>query len=141
MLIAACPCSRRESASVTPAATLPAHHEVRLGVVACRPWRDLTLTLDQLAQAEDWVSNNAAFTCPDCEKVFLVGQMLHRNGRDCPNCGRSHAAVTGGAKSGGSALIGSRSRDSRALKRWLCPAPRSRVDSLRGWSPGDLGGA
>lgn len=67
------------------------------------PRRDLDP--DQLAQDEDWVGNNAAFTCPECGTVFLVSQMLHRNGRDCPGCGRSHGEVTGGAKSGGTAWI------------------------------------
>ena len=60
---------------------------------------------DQLGDAEDWVGNNAAFTCPECMKVFVVSQMLHRNGRDCPSCGRSRAKVTGGSKSGGTAWI------------------------------------
>jgi transposase-like protein len=67
------------------------------------PRRDLDP--EQLGQAEDWVGNNAAFTCPDCGKVFLVSQMLHGNGRDCPSCGRSHAEVTGGSRSGGTAWI------------------------------------
>ena len=67
------------------------------------PRRDLNP--NQLAQDEDWVGNNAAFTCPECGKVFLVSAPLHRNGRDCPGCGRSHAEVAGGAKSGGTAWI------------------------------------
>ena len=68
-------------------------------------WRSVTLDPDQLGQGEDWAGNNAAFTYPECGNVFLVSQMLHRNGRDCPSCGRSHAEVTGGSKSGGTAWI------------------------------------
>ncbi len=67
------------------------------------PRRDLDPL--QLGRDEDWVGNNAAFTCPACGKVFLVSGPLHRNGRDCPDCGRSHAKVGGGAKSGGTAWI------------------------------------
>ena len=67
------------------------------------PRRDLDP--DALAQDEDWVGNNAAFTCPACRKVFLVSAPLHRNGRECPSCGGSHAEVSGGAKSGGTAWI------------------------------------
>jgi peptide subunit release factor 1 (eRF1) len=63
--------------------------------------------VEVLGQDEDWVRNNAAFTCPECGKVFLVSGQIHRNGRDCPACGRSHAEVSsrGGAKSGGTAWI------------------------------------
>ena len=58
-----------------------------------------------LGQGDDWVGNNAAFTCPVCGKVFLVSGPLHRNGRACPSCGRSTAHIKGGAKSGGTAWI------------------------------------
>jgi hypothetical protein len=53
------------------------------------PRRDLDP--DALGQDEDWVG--------------LVSAPLHRNGRDCPGCSRSHAEVAGGAKSGGTAWI------------------------------------
>ncbi len=56
-------------------------------------------------EGEDWVGNNAAFTCPQCGKVFLVSALLHRNGRDCPGCGRSKGRVEGGSKSGGAAWV------------------------------------
>jgi len=39
------------------------------------------LDKDALAQTEDWVGNNAAFTCPKCGKVFLVSGMMHKDGR------------------------------------------------------------
>ena len=54
---------------------------------------------------EDWESNNAAFTCPQCKKVFIISGMLHKSGRDCPNCGQSTGRVRGGKDSGGSASI------------------------------------
>ena len=44
---------------------------------------------------EDWVGNNAAFTCPLCGKVFLVSGLLHqRSGRDCPSCTKSTGRVS-----------------------------------------------
>ena len=64
-------------------------------MVGLLPRRDLDP--DARGQTEDWVGNNAAFTCPACGNVFLVGAPLHRNSRDCPACGRSHAEVAGGA--------------------------------------------
>lgn len=47
-----------------------------------------SLDKNSLRRNEDWVGNNAAFTCPSCNQVFLVSGMIHRNGRSCPNCGQ-----------------------------------------------------
>lgn len=57
------------------------------------------------AQDEDWEGNNAAFSCPVCGKVFIVSEMLHRAGRECPSCRKSKATIQGGRLSGGSARI------------------------------------
>ena len=64
-----------------------------------------SIDTSSLRQDEDWVGNNAAFTCPSCAKVFIVSQMLHREGRDCPMCQGSRGHVKGGAKSGGKAWL------------------------------------
>ena len=53
----------------------------------------------------DWEGNNAAFTCPLCHKVFIVSGIIHRGGRDCPECQGSHGRVVGGKRKGGSAYI------------------------------------
>ena len=68
---------------------------------------DATKSLNptDLGLKEDWVGNNAAFTCPSCGNVFIVSGPLHRKGRACPECGQSRAFVEGGAKSGGRAWI------------------------------------
>jgi hypothetical protein len=49
---------------------------------------------DHLGILEDWQGNNIALACPVCLKVFLVSGMIHRNGRECPNCGKSKASVS-----------------------------------------------
>jgi rubrerythrin len=54
---------------------------------------------------EDWDGNNAAFTCPLCEKVFLVSGYMHEGERQCPNCNKSTGRVEGGKKTGGTASI------------------------------------
>lgn len=54
---------------------------------------------------EDWVGNNAAFTCPKCCQVFIVSQHLHKNGRTCPQCNKAKGFVSGGRDSGGKAYI------------------------------------
>jgi hypothetical protein len=56
---------------------------------------------------EDWLGNNAAFTCPmpDCGKVYIVSVFLHKEGRDCPTCGHSRAFVTETQSKGGEAWI------------------------------------
>jgi hypothetical protein len=48
----------------------------------------------RLGLLEDWQGNNIALACPACLKVFIVSGLIHRNGRDCPNCGKSKAFVT-----------------------------------------------
>lgn len=60
-----------------------------------------------LGHDEDWEGNNAAFTCPECGKVYLVSGApnMHGGRRPCPNCGKSEANVEGGRKSGGKAWI------------------------------------
>ena len=55
----------------------------------------------------DWVGNNAAFTCPACQNVFIVSALIHKKGRACPSCGSNIGHVEGGAKSGGSAWLDS----------------------------------
>lgn len=47
------------------------------------------LDRNNLSRGEDWVGNNAAFTCPKCQRVFLVSGLIHPNGRPCPGCGAS----------------------------------------------------
>jgi len=56
----------------------------------------LSRSLDRnaLGLLEDWQGNNIAFACPICLKVFIVSGMLHRDGRECPNCGKSKAFIT-----------------------------------------------
>ncbi len=58
-----------------------------------------------MARDEDWVGNNAAFTCPKCGKVFVTSELLHKDGRDCPDCGNTRAHVEGSQKTGGKAWI------------------------------------
>ena len=60
---------------------------------------------NHIGQSEDWLGNNAAFTCPVCNKVFIVSGLLNPNGRDCPGCGKSTGRVVGGKDSGGTATI------------------------------------
>jgi transcription elongation factor Elf1 len=54
---------------------------------------------------EDREGNNAAFSCPLCNKVFIVSVTLHSGRRTCPKCGKSTTWVIGGKTSGGSAGI------------------------------------
>ena len=65
-----------------------------------------------LEQNEDWEGNNAAFTCPVCQKVFIVsdtrmhlGPHKEKGYKNCPACAKSLGRVTGGRKSGGTASI------------------------------------
>jgi hypothetical protein len=53
---------------------------------------------------EDWIGNNAAFTCPVCNRVFVVSGLLHKKGRAC-DCRHSRGFVTGGKDSGGRAWL------------------------------------
>lgn len=52
------------------------------------------LNRKQLGLLEDWQGNNIALACPVCLKVFIVSGMIHRKGRECPNCGKSRAFVS-----------------------------------------------
>jgi transcription elongation factor Elf1 len=56
---------------------------------------------------EDWVGNNAAFSCPvpDCGKVYIVSALIHKQGRTCPGCGLSKAFVTNTQSKSGEAWI------------------------------------
>jgi hypothetical protein len=42
----------------------------------------------------DKFGNNAAFSCPACEKVYIVSGIAHRKGRVCPHCGKSRGFIT-----------------------------------------------
>ncbi len=58
----------------------------------------------KLGPKEDWFGNNAALECPVCGKVYIVSSFMKFE-RPCPNCGISHALVTGSHKKGGKAII------------------------------------
>ena len=67
---------------------------------------------DELGLNEDWEGNNAASSCPVCNKIFIVSDTRMHVGpddtkgyRECPGCGKSIGRVTGGRKSGGTASI------------------------------------
>jgi hypothetical protein len=68
---------------------------------------DRVIDRNAIRDDEDWEGNNAAFTCPNCKKVFIVSGLLHDGRRKCPNpkCGKSVGWVRGGKGSGGSAGI------------------------------------
>lgn len=53
----------------------------------------------------DFYGNNAAFTCPCCNKVFIVSGHFHKNGRKCPVCEKFTGFVIGGQKLGGQAYL------------------------------------
>jgi len=61
------------------------------------------LSPDDLGLGEDWLGNFAAFTCPLCQKVFVVSGLY--GDRSCPKCGKSRASVQGGKESGGHAWM------------------------------------
>jgi predicted RNA-binding Zn-ribbon protein involved in translation (DUF1610 family) len=43
----------------------------------------------------DKFGNNAAFSCPACEKVYIVSGIAHRSkGRSCPQCGKSRGFLS-----------------------------------------------
>lgn len=48
----------------------------------------------------EWVGNNAAFTCPVCNNVFLVSGYLNPRGRKCPSCNKALGRVQGRDKKG-----------------------------------------
>lgn len=55
--------------------------------------------------SEDWEGNNAAFTCPVCNKVFIVSGLIHKGVRSCPSCAQATGHIEGGRMSGGRAFI------------------------------------
>lgn len=65
----------------------------------------LDLNPGHLAHHEDWDGDHAAFTCPACEKVFIVTGALHDGKRTCPNCGKCTGHVRGRRESGGTAWL------------------------------------
>ncbi len=67
------------------------------------PSRNLDANL--LGRNEDWVGNNVAFRCPECDKVFIVSDHIHKGQRECPACGKSVGRVKGGKESGGEASL------------------------------------
>ena len=77
--------------------------EEPFGKVVNMPTRKLDSV--DLKKDEDWVGNNAAFTCPNCGKVFIVSALIHRDGRQCPTCSKSIGHVKGGRNAGGIASI------------------------------------
>jgi hypothetical protein len=57
---------------------------------------------NELGLNEDWEGNNAALSCPICNKVFIVSDTRMHVGpddtkgyRECPGCGKSIGRVTG----------------------------------------------
>jgi hypothetical protein len=66
--------------------------------------RDL-LENGQAIHEFDWEGNNAAITCPLCDKVYVVSAMMHPTGRKCPGCENSTGHIKGDRKSGGTAYV------------------------------------
>ena len=52
------------------------------------------LNRGHLGLLEDWQGNNIALACPACLKVFVVSGLIHRKGRECPNCRKTKAFVS-----------------------------------------------
>jgi len=69
--------------------------------------REISNNPSNHALNEDWEGNNVAFTCPLCNKVFIVSgaPIIHNGVRKCPGCGKSTGHVEGGRKSRGRAWI------------------------------------
>lgn len=65
----------------------------------------LDLNRQHLAHHEDWQGDSVAFTCPRCEKVFIVSGTLHSGGRACPNCQRATGHLEDDADGGVRAWI------------------------------------
>jgi predicted RNA-binding Zn-ribbon protein involved in translation (DUF1610 family) len=74
--------------------------QIREGVMVVR-----NVDRNAIGLNEDWEGNNAAFSCPTCNKVFIVSALLHGGQRECPNCGKSKGYVHGSKQAGGSASI------------------------------------
>jgi transcription elongation factor Elf1 len=51
------------------------------------------LDKQKLGHLEDWSGNNIALNCPVCGKVFVVSGLYDKDGRPCPNCGKSKGFV------------------------------------------------
>lgn len=78
-----------------PISLYPLKPEEALGaLLRTPPPKTRNLVQKALGKGEDWVGNNAAFTCPECGKVFLVSGLIHRQGRPCPGCERSIGKVS-----------------------------------------------
>ena len=45
-------------------------------------------------QDADFAGNNAAFTCPKCNHVYIVSGLIHNGKRTC-QCGESTAYIEG----------------------------------------------
>ena len=69
------------------------------------PVRRLDPSPDVREPDVDWEGNNAAFTCPKCNQVFVVSGRLHPKGRHCPACLECFGLVVGGRKSNGTATL------------------------------------
>lgn len=53
---------------------------------------------ENIKKGEDWLGNNAAFTCSICGKVYIVSDFPPRPWggiQECPGCGKSVAHCTG----------------------------------------------
>ena len=57
-------------------------------------------TIDPTRKEEDWYGNNAAITCPCCQKVFIISSFLNKHPKPCPDCGQSRGFVDGNSKTG-----------------------------------------
>ena len=66
-----------------------------------------SIQLGHFEKSEDWVGNNAAFSClaAGCGKVFIVNSFADKEGRECPSCRRSKGFVTASQSKGGKAWI------------------------------------
>ena len=51
------------------------------------------LDRDHLGLLEDWQGNNIALACPACLKVFVVSGLIHRKGREWPNCRKTKPSL------------------------------------------------
>lgn len=65
----------------------------------------IELDAENLSAKFDWTGNNAPFTCPACENVFIVSGFYHTKGKLCSECGRWKGYVEGSASKGARAWI------------------------------------